>query len=61
VITTDKSRYEILFSTLFPYRKKIHEIINCIKRRNPVINVKIDSKYEENYFKEVFFTKIKFK
>jgi len=61
IIKTVSDTYEILFATLFPYRKKIHGIIDCIKKRNPKIDMKIDSKYEENFFKEVLFTKIKFR
>lgn len=61
IIKTVSNTYEILFATPFSYRKKIQGIIDCIKKRNPRINVEIDSKYEEKFFKEILFSKIKFK
>lgn len=61
IIKTMKNTYEILFATPFSYKKKIGGIVDCIKRRNSKINVEINSKYEENFFKEILFTKIKFK
>jgi len=60
-IKTANDTYKILFTTLFPYRKKIQAIVDCIKKRNPKINVEIDSKYTENFRREILFTKIKFK
>lgn len=61
VIKTANDTYEVLFLSLFSYKKKIQGIVDCIKKRNPKINVEIDSKYEENHLKEILFTKIKFK
>jgi hypothetical protein len=61
IIKTTNNIYEVLFATLFPYRKKIQEIVDCIKKKNPKIHLEIDPKYEENYLKEILFTKIKFK
>lgn len=37
-----KNNYEIHFRKLFPYRKKIHAIVECIKKRNPKVNFSID-------------------
>jgi hypothetical protein len=61
IIKTVNNNYEILFATPFSYKKKIGGIVNCIKRMNPGINIEITPKYEENFLKEVLFTKIKFK
>jgi hypothetical protein len=61
IIKTINSVYDIYFYSIFFYKKKIWGIVDCIKKRNSKINVEIDSKYEENYLKEILFTKIKFK
>ena len=70
MIKTLSDTYEILFTTFFPYRKKINGIVDCIKNRSPDTNVRIDSKYHDdedvisvirNSFKDLLLIKIKFK
>lgn len=48
MIKTSTNTYEILFTTLFPYRDKINGIVDCMKNRNPNINAGIDSEYHDN-------------
>jgi len=60
VIKTASNTYEILFTKIFPYDKKIKGIVDCIKNRNPNISVKIDSKYDDADYSPLF-TKIELK
>jgi len=60
MIKTSGNTYEILFTKIFPYDRKIKGIVDCIKNRNPNISVKIDSKYDDADYSPLF-TKIEFK
>ena len=60
MIKTSSNIYEILFTKIFPYDGKIKGIVDCIKNRNPNINVEIDSKYDDADYSSLF-TKIEFK
>jgi hypothetical protein len=61
-IKTANDMYEVLFCSLFTYRKKINGIIDCIKTRNRDIEISIDWKGNSiDYIKEILLTKIKFK
>lgn len=64
IIKTGNDTYEIFFFEISLKRKfkKINGIIDCIRKRNPSINISIDLK-EESYFKEIkeiLSTEIKF-
>jgi hypothetical protein len=64
IIKTENDTYEIFFFEISLKRifKKINGIIDCIRKRNPNIDIRIDLK-EESYFKEIkeiFSTEIKF-
>jgi len=61
IIQTENDKYEILFVPLFSHKKKIQGIVECIRKRNPKLNIEIDPKYEEHFLKDILFTKIKFK
>jgi hypothetical protein len=62
ILKTATDVYELVFSTLFTYRKKISGIVDCIKTRNRDIEISIDWKGSSiDYIKEILLTKIKFK
>ncbi len=60
IIKTINDSYEIFFYGFFSKIKKIKGIIDCIKERNPNINLEIDLK-EDSSIRDTLFTKIKFK
>lgn len=60
MIKTSGNTYEILFTKIFPYDRKIKGIVKCIQNRNSNINVKIDSKYDDSNYSPLF-TKVEFK
>lgn len=60
MIKTLGNTYEILFTKIFPYDRRIKGIVDCIKNRNPNISVEINSKYDDADYSPLF-TKIEFK
>jgi hypothetical protein len=58
IIKTASDVYEVLFPSLFPYKKKFNGIIECIKKRNTEITIEMNLK---SHIKEIADTKIEFK
>jgi hypothetical protein len=39
IISSQNTKYEVSFSNLFPSSKKIAGILDCIRKRNPFLNI----------------------